>query len=56
MWKCRGELNIFEAGIPIDCRTLAFGRQMLEKIGAVQKVNFFIADSAEGFFIKGLVK
>ncbi|CAN1787782.1 hypothetical protein LINPERHAP1_LOCUS17790, partial [Linum perenne] len=29
---------------------------MLEKIGAMQKVNFFIADSAEGFFIKGLVK
>ncbi|CAN1767215.1 hypothetical protein LINPERHAP1_LOCUS10185 [Linum perenne] len=44
------------AGIPIDCRTLAFGRQMLEKIGEVRKVNFFIADTAEGFFIKGLVK
>ncbi|CAN1816453.1 hypothetical protein LINPERHAP1_LOCUS27774 [Linum perenne] len=44
------------AGIPIDCRTLAFGNQMLEKIGEVKKINFFIADSAEGFFIKGLVK
>ncbi|CAN1130592.1 hypothetical protein LINPERPRIM_LOCUS13320 [Linum perenne] len=29
---------------------------MLEKIGVLQKVNFFIADSAEGFFIKGLVR
>ncbi|CAN1131293.1 hypothetical protein LINPERPRIM_LOCUS13731 [Linum perenne] len=29
---------------------------MLEKIGEVRKVNFFIADTAEGFFIKGLVK
>ncbi|CAN1321116.1 hypothetical protein LINPERPRIM_LOCUS31933 [Linum perenne] len=113
VWKCRGELNIFEAGfglyqflfpsvpkrnwvlktqpwsfqlsimnmirfvtpsenlfnqlqfmdiavklagIPIDCRTLAFGHQMLEKIGEVKKINLFIADSAEGFFIKGLVK
>ncbi|CAN1127630.1 hypothetical protein LINPERPRIM_LOCUS29749 [Linum perenne] len=113
VWKCRGELNIFEAGfglyqflfpsvpkrnwvlrtqpwsfqlsimnmirfvtptenlfnqlqfmdiavklagIPIDCRTLAFGNLMLEKIGEVKKINFFIADSAEGFFIKGLVK
>ncbi|CAN1187607.1 hypothetical protein LINPERHAP2_LOCUS38813 [Linum perenne] len=110
VWKCRGELNIFEAGfglyqflfpsvpkrnwvlktqpwsfqlsimnmirfvtpsenlfnqlqfmdiavklagIPIDCRTLAFGHQMLEKIGEVKKINLFIADSAEGFFIKG---
>ncbi|CAN1816920.1 hypothetical protein LINPERHAP1_LOCUS27905 [Linum perenne] len=44
------------AGIPIDCRTLAFGHQMLEKIGEVKKINLFIADSAEGFFIKGLVK
>ncbi|CAN1787826.1 hypothetical protein LINPERHAP1_LOCUS17808 [Linum perenne] len=30
--------------------------EMLEKIGEVRKVNFFIADTAEGFFIKGLVK
>ncbi|CAN1177286.1 hypothetical protein LINPERHAP2_LOCUS33011 [Linum perenne] len=50
------EIAVKLAGVPIDCRTLAFGRRMQNQIGVVRKVNFFIADSAEGFFIKGLVK